>query len=147
MQKREEFCFKTISEREFRIGSLDAMTGSYWATKIAAMLAPMFAKIVSAIRSQGEGENSSVDNMIAAIDFDSVLKSLTKQDFVELQSDCLKVAAEQLPSGYVPVLNPNNSYGVEGLTPVLAIALMVEVLTWNFADFFAEGSPLMSFLQ
>ncbi|GAB6170548.1 hypothetical protein JCM15765_03930 [Paradesulfitobacterium aromaticivorans] len=122
MDKRELSKLFEFKERKFRIGKFDAMTGSYIAYKLMAEVLPM-----------GIG---------AKLGFSAPTGSptMSKQDFMDLQKDCLGVCAELLPAGPTPVLNENGSWGVmdiENNAP-LVMALTIQALMWNVSDFFTE---------
>lgn len=123
MKKRETFKKIKFDGRDWRIDKFDAMTGSYIAYKLIGENLPMGIKI-DGIPKAPAGS-----------------KIMSKADFIELQTDCLKVCYEILDAGPSPVMNDNGSWGVEGVenNAKLALALTVNALVWNIADFFDES--------
>lgn len=121
--KRETYKIFEFEERKFRIGKFDAMTGSYIAYQLMGQLLPMGLKL-DGIPSAPAGS-----------------KTMNKEDFKELQTECLKVCEEMLPAGPSPVINENGSWGIEDIQKdaKTALALTVQSLMWNVADFFDEN--------
>jgi hypothetical protein len=126
MDKRELYKVVTIDDREFRIGKFPAMIGSYIAYKLMSETLPMGIKV------------KGIQTLKNA-------KVMSKADFIDIQTDCLKVCAELLDGGPADVINDNGSWGVEDIknNAKLALALTVHALIWNVMDFF-DGNLLQS---
>ena len=127
--KRETHKKVELADRTWSIGKFDAMTGSYIAYKVMAQIMPMLPGIHDQLGAVAPKNG----------------KVMTKDDFIELQTDCLKVCAELLPAGPAPVLDDKGNYGVEDFDTKMAVVLTVHALVWNLRDFF-EGdlSALLS---
>lgn len=69
---------------------------------------------------------------------------MSKKQFRQLMQDLLRVAAVKLPSGWVQAVDELGNFQVPGLEIdlVLCIRLVVEVIRFNFTDFFADGGLL-----
>lgn len=121
--KRETYKIFEFDERKFRIGKFDAMTGSYIAYQLMGQFLPMGLKL-DGIPSAPAGS-----------------KTMSKSEFIELQTECLKVCEEMLPAGPAPIINENGSWGIEDIKndAKTALALTVQSLMWNVADFFDEN--------
>lgn len=120
MNKREIYKAFEFEGRSWRIGKFDAMTGSYIAYQLMGETLPMGLKI--------EGVPAAPQGS----------PMMSKSAFFDLQKDCLKVCAEMLPAGPAEVMNDNGSWGVEDIenNAKLALALTMQALMWNVADFF-----------
>lgn len=116
------------NERNFRIRKFDAMTGSYIAFKLMSEIIPVV----------GLGKELGIEPSAGA-------KMMSKKDFFELQSDCLKICDELLEAGPIPVMNEDGSWGVIGLEKdtKTVLALSIQALMFNVKDFF-DGSLLTS---
>lgn len=123
MKKRELFKNFDYKGRKWRIGKFDAMTGSFIAYKLMAEVLPM-----------GLGAQLGVPMGQSG-------KTMSKQDFIDLQRDCLGVCFEMLDAGPTPVLNANCSWGVADVEfdAPLILALTIQALMWNVTDFFGES--------
>lgn len=122
VKKRELYKNFEYGGRSWRIGKLDAMTGSYFAYKLMAEVLPM-----------GIGQQAGIPAPANA-------KTMSKADFFDLQRDCLSVVYEMLPAGLTPVIDEKGNYGVVGLehdAPTV-LALTVQALSWNLLSFFDE---------
>lgn len=71
---------------------------------------------------------------------------MSKKQFRQLMQDLLKATALKMPSGWVQAVDELGNFQVPGLENdlVLCIRLVVEVIRFNFADFFADGGLLDS---
>ncbi|SFU71158.1 phage tail assembly chaperone [Alicyclobacillus macrosporangiidus] len=132
-----------INGRKFRIRKFSARDGSYILIKVMSILAPMFQGLdlnqVQNVKDVSDVASNGLDvfGMIAK------LITLSESDFNYIQEKCLRVCSEHLPSGFVPVLNDNGSFGVLNLEDdtVTVLALTAHALIFNLQSFFA-GSPL-----
>lgn len=125
MDKRETYKDVDFNDRKWRINKFDAMTGSYIAYKLMAEALPM------GLSSQiGIPEKANKSN-----------KLMSKEDFFDLQKDCLKVCAEVLPAGPAPVIVDNGNWGVMGIEndTKTVLFLTVQALIWNVTGFFDES--------
>jgi hypothetical protein len=124
MDKREFYTAFEVDGRQFRAGKFDAMTGCYVAMQLMQDVLPAGL------------------NALAGIPVPNGGKTMSKEDFAELQKACLSVCEELLPSGPTLVMNPNGSFGVIGLdhdAPTVMI-LTVRALAWNVKGFFTESA-------
>lgn len=69
-----------------------------------------------------------------------------KEQFTALMRDLLKACEKKLPAGFVAAVDANGEYQVPGLEYdlQLSLRLLVEVIRFNFSDFFVDGGLLES---
>jgi hypothetical protein len=122
VNKRELYKTFEFEGRQFRIGKFDAMTGSYIAYKLMGEMLPMGINIKGIHAPEGS-------------------KIMSKKDFIDLQKDCLTVCAELLPAGPTQVIDQNGEFVIEDIenNAKLALALTIQSLVCNVADFFDEN--------
>lgn len=127
MEKRETHKIVEISGRKWRIEKFDAFTGSYIAYKVLGATLPM------GLEEKVKGEKPSMDKMPV----------MSKQEFFELQLDCLRVCSEVLPAGSAKVIGDNGAWGVMNVEhdTVLVLALTAHALIFNVSAFF-DGEAL-----
>lgn len=132
--KRETCKYIALKGRKFRIDKFDALTGSYIAYKLMAQMLP-----------------GGLDKQIS----DKMPKGRTvmsKEEFVDLQRDCLAVCKEIVTAGGnempMPVVMANGSWGVAGLEDdtITVMTLTINALVFNVAGFF-EGDALKELTQ
>ena len=131
MEKREEYRDIELGGKKWRIGRFDALTGSYITTKILMQALPFIDEQVTG------GVLSSKRS-----------SSMSKTDFFEIQTDCLKVCSQLQMVGAietpVPVMLPDGRWGVgDGINTDMTtvIGLTAHVLIFNITDFF-QGNTL-----
>lgn len=125
MAKRETEKIIELQGRKFKIEKFDALTGSYIAFVLAEKFMPM-----------------GLDAKAGLTDMPKDRSLMSKQEFMDLQRDCLGVVSEILPAGARPVLNENGTWGVMDIErdTRLVILLTVHALAFNIAGFFdGEG--------
>lgn len=123
--KRENTKTVEISGRKFQIEKFDALTGSYLAFTLMEKFLPM-----------------GLESKAGMINMPKGRELLSKQEFADLQRDCLGVVSEILPGRAAPILNSNGSWGVSDIEKDtrLVILLTVHALAFNIAGFFGgEG--------
>jgi len=131
--KREIFKEVEVSGRRFRIGRLDALTGSYITTLILMQMLPFGDAQVTG----GTGKDRSL---------------MDKKTFLDVQSECLKVIAELKEVGGtmapLPIMLSDGRWGVEGLDTdtVTVMTLTIHSLIFNIADFF-QGDALNNLIK
>jgi hypothetical protein len=125
MSKREKSKIVEIAGRKWRIEKFDALTGSYIAYKVMGNSLP------GAIDSQVTGGNAPER------------KLMSKQEFMEIQMDCLRVCYEILPAGGAPVIGENGSWGVTNIETdtMTVLMLTIHALIFNISGFF-DGNAL-----
>ena len=71
-------------------------------------------------------------------------KPMGKADFESLTRDLLKATAKKLASGWVDTIDAAGNFQVPGLETDMAtcLRLMIEVISFNFRDFFADAGLL-----
>ena len=132
--KREAFKDIEINGRKWRIGSFDALTGSYIVTLLLMQVLPMGLEAQLGIPMP---KNRSL---------------MDKNTFIDLQKDCLKVVSEVTQVGAtvapIPVLLPNGAWGVSGIETDVStvLALTIHTLLFNISDFF-QGNTLNDLAQ
>ncbi len=136
-----------INERNFRLKKLDARTGTFMLFKLTKLLPSIIENIDL---DKLDPENLSINNL-KDLNLTKMLKplfELSEEEFRYIQDNCLKVVSENLPAGFQPVLNKNNTWGVLNVEndAVLVMNLTVQSLVFNFMGFFA-GSPLTSIIE
>ena len=123
MEKREIHKQIEINGRKWRISKFDALTGSYIAYTLMSEILPM-------------GLNSKL-----GIPSPKTSTKMSKEDFINLQKDCLKVCGEVLPAGAAPVIGENGNWGVADAEhdAALVMNLTIQALVWNIPSFFDES--------
>ena len=128
MEKRQTYKDIEVSGRKFRIGKLDALTGSYLAFKLSGQGLPL----------AGEIKAGNQDSILAM--FGLVIKAIGKQEFFELQTDCLSVVAEITMIGTVETPIPIVMNGIldDSLKTDVqtVIVLTIQSLFFNVTSFF-----------
>ncbi|MGM9570887.1 MAG: hypothetical protein ACI3ZR_01545, partial [bacterium] len=68
-------------------------------------------------------------------------KPMTRQEFFDLQNECLSVCFEELDSGIIPVKNENGTWRAIGLEydTATVLGLTLQALMFNIMDFLEEG--------
>ncbi len=125
MSKRETSKIVELSGRKFKIEKFDALTGSYIAFTVMEKFLPM------GLEAKAGLGNMPKDRQL-----------MSKQEFAELQKDCLKVVSEVLPARCAPIINENGSWGVSDIEKDtrLVILLTIHALAFNISGFFdGEG--------
>ena len=136
-KKRETYTTYENEGRKFKINSFDPMSGNYILMQILTCVLPF--GISDALNQQVPG--SEIAMKAANISG----KMMSKQDFIALQTDILSTVEEILPSGNTsPVVRENGTYGVEDVTSILCLKLIIASLTFNYKDFFKELPSLDS---
>ena len=136
-KKRETYTTFEDNGRKFKINSFDPMTGNYILMQIISCILPF--GITDAIKQQAPGSERIMNVM------NSGNKMISKQDFISLQTDVLSSVEEILPSGNTsPVVRENGTYGVEDVTAILCLKLIIASLSFNYKDFFKELPSLDS---
>ena len=115
-----------LGGRKWVIGKFDALTGSYITAKLMATALP-----------GGMEKQLDMPNLPKGRSF------MSREEFTELQTECLKVCYEELKAGKAPVMAANNAWGVADIEDdmVLVISLTIHALIHNVSGFF-EGSAL-----
>jgi hypothetical protein len=131
MAIKEKFKYIKLGERDWIIGKFDALTGSYIAAKLMATSLP-----------GGMEKQMGISNLPKGRSF------MSKEEFKDLQIECLKVCYEDLKAGKAPVIGDNNAWGVADIEDdmVLVISLTIHALIHNVAGFF-EGNALKDLLE
>jgi len=144
----ERYKVVKVKEREYRIGKWSAREGVYIVTKLAGLLAPVFAPLLKGMDvNKALNAKAPSDIDLQNVDIASMfqpLASIPEADFLYLQDKCLKVVQVKLPAGWIDVVNDNGSFALQDLEEdgMLLLTLMVHVIIHNLAGFF-DGSPLM----
>lgn len=132
--KRERYKELVLQGRKWRISKFDALTGSFIAYKLLFQMLPM------GLEQKMEGMNLPAGR-----------STMSKDEFIELQRDCLAVCAELKVLGDpesggveapIPVVNSNGDWGVSGLEDdtMLVLTLTVHALIFNISGFFSEDA-------
>ena len=135
MNKRETVSTFNLNGREFEINAYDPMEGNYILAQILAFVLPFG---ISDMLSASVGTEKQ--NIVPTSG-----KMMSKQDFMSLQIDILKTVKEVYSTGEKsPVVRENGTYGVEDVTSILCLKLIIASLTFNYKDFFKELPSLDS---
>ena len=138
-KKRETYTTYENEGRKFKINSFDPMSGNYILMQILTCVLPF--GISDALNQQVPGSETAMK----AANIGG--KMMSKQDFIALQTDILSTVEEILPSGNTsPVVRENGTYGVEDVTSLMCIKLIIASLAFNYKDFFNEIPSLDSFI-
>lgn len=130
-KKRETYTTYENEGRKFKINSFDPMSGNYILMQILTCVLPF--GISDALKQQVPGSETAMKTVNVGG------KMMSKQDFIALQTDILSTVEEILPSGNTsPVVRENGTYGVEDVTSILCLNLIIASLTFNYKDFFKE---------
>lgn len=133
MPTRETSRVVTVGGRRWKISKFDAMTGSYIALKMVSKLSNIAVGVVS---------GSVKDPAVIAISIANEIGTLSKQEFLEVQVECLHVTKELQEVGGKEIENPlrlpDGRWGVAGLEEdaLLIMTLASHVLLFNLSDFF-----------
>jgi hypothetical protein len=134
-----------IKGRKWRILKVDAFTGSIIAFKILPIMTAFLGDSKLDIKL-----DTKVEDLNSNLGFGTILQGLTKlsvDDFRFIQKACLKVISENVGINFIPVLNPNDTFGAIGLENDTAtvLSLTVHAFIFNIQSFLA-GSPLDSLI-
>ena len=136
-KKRETYTTYENEGRKFKINSFDPMSGNYILMQILTCVLPF--GISDVLKQQIPGSEIAMKTVNIGG------KMMSKQDFIALQTDILSTVEEILPSGNTsPVVRENGTYGVEDVTSILCLKLIVASLAFNYKDFFKELPSLDS---
>jgi hypothetical protein len=130
MSERASFKDVEISGRKFRVGKFDAQTGSYIAFKLTTQVLPF-------------GLDAKMGGIVSLL---SNRKPMSKEEFIELQTDCLKVCSEVIEKNgaqaTLSVLMEDGSFGIEDLKQdaMTVIMLTIHALMFNVTSFFGEDA-------
>jgi len=131
MVQRETFKDITIGSRKFRLNKFDALTGSYIVYTLLTQILPM-------------GLDEKVEGL-AGQDRSS-LPTMSKDSFISLMRDCLKVCSEiKMVNNIVapvPIMLGDGRWAVPDLETdtVTVMLLTVQALGFNVTDFFTENA-------
>lgn len=123
-ERREDYKIVEIKKRKFKVEKFTAQVGSFILFTLMEKFLPMAleSKVgISGSLPQGR-------------------QSMTKDEFWQLQKDCLSIVSEVLPAGSRPVIAENGLWGVMNIEkdPALVILLTIHALEFNIKDFFTE---------
>jgi hypothetical protein len=138
VDKKESSKIVEINGRRFKFNRMDALTGSYVATKLLSKLSSVAMAIVA----------GAVDDMnLIAIEIAREISSLNKNEFFELEMDALGVVDElKNVTGMddaIPIRHSGGTWAVEGIKDdiVLLMPLVVHSIMFNLSPFF-DGDAL-----
>lgn len=133
-KKRETTSIFDYEGRKFEIGSFDPMEGNYILMQILMFTLPFG---ISDALNEKFGTNNKTEQ-----------KTISKEDFIQLQTDILSNVNEILYTGEkTPVVRPNRTYGISDVSMILIIKLIIATLAFNFKDFFKESQLLNIFTK
>ena len=133
-KKRETTSIFDYEDRKFEIGSFDPMEGNYILMQILMFTLPFG---ISDALNEKFGTNNKTEH-----------KTISKEDFIQLQTDILSNVNEILYTGEkTPVVRPNRTYGISDVSMMLIIKLIIATLAFNFKDFFKESQLLNIFTK
>ena len=132
MPVREKERIITLAGRRWKIEKFDALTGSYIAMKLGSKLANIAVGVFA---------GNLRDPAIIAMSVANEIGSLTKQEFNDVQAECLHVVKEMIQTGNQDIPNPirlpDGKWGVEGLEydGLLVMGLVSHALLFNLSGF------------
>lgn len=131
MAIKEKYKYITLNERKFVIGRFDALTGSYIATKLMASALP-----------------GGMDSKLEGMNLPKGRSFMSREEFQELQIECLKVCYEDLKAGKAPVIGANGSWGISDVEDdlILVMSLTIHALIHNISGFFV-GNALQELIE
>lgn len=133
-KKRETTSIFDYEDRKFEIGSFDPMEGNYILMQILMFTLPFG---ISDALNEKFGTNNKTEQ-----------KTISKEDFIQLQTDILSNVNEILYTGEkTPVVRQNRTYGISDVSMMLIIKLIIATLAFNFKDFFKESQLLNIFTK
>lgn len=126
--KRETHKTIKIGERHWRIAKFDALTGSFISYKLMTHVLPLIPLL----------KGGNFNPMLMA----EALQGLNRNDFAEIQSDCLKVCCEMQGDAPVPVVTSDGRWAVPGIEQdtMTVLLLTVQTLIFNVMGFFGDGA-------
>ncbi len=136
--KRESFKYVNCAGKKWKIGKMDALTGSYMATKLLGKVGEMAIAIIG-----GDLMNEMMIMTVIARE----IGSFSKAEFLELQRDCLSVISEvtvrEGKEFAVPIALPDGRWASGELQddPLTVMALTVHAAVFNMLPFF-DGDRL-----
>lgn len=133
-KKRETTSIFDYEDRKFEICSFDPMEGNYILMQILMFTLPFG---ISDALNEKFGTNNKTEQ-----------KTISKEDFIQLQTDILSNVNEILYTGEkTPVVRQNRTYGISDVSMMLIIKLIIATLAFNFKDFFKESQLLNIFTK
>lgn len=137
---REEFKYIEINGEDYRIGNFNPMVGLYIGSKLLSVFSPLINSFISKNRAAIEQGNDDLDELdFSGIDLQGALKNLNRDEFIEIQTECLKIVEKNTKSGWVKALNVNGSFAYN-LTIKETLKLVIECIKFNLSDFFTGES-------
>lgn len=143
----EEYKDIEINGRSFRLTKMDARTGCFMMFKLMKLLPSVLENINVEKLDLGNLSLDSLKGLNLTEMLDPIFE-MPEKEFRYIQDNCLKVVQENLPAGLQPVLNKNNTWGVNNIenNTGLVMNLTIQSLAFNVMGFF-EGSPLTSLVE
>lgn len=131
MKMRKAYTLYEAGGRTFRIGRLSAYDGMYIGYQLLNNALP---PVVGALLAGEMGPAAAGGG-----------EPMSKKQFRQLMTDVLscvgeKLEANKLDGSWTPILAENGTFAVQGLEEdmSLVLALLVQAIKFNFADFFGE---------
>lgn len=127
----------SVNGKNYQIGRFSAMVGSYVCMKIMGKISGIAVAIMD-----GKVTNPAV--IASAVSEE--IGQMSKQEFIEIQSECLRVCFELLDVGGSATPMPLVTAGGEFASPELAtdavtcMLLTVHALVFNLSPFFDENT-------
>ena len=128
----------TIFDRRWKLKKFDALTGSYIALKLVSKISHVAFEIAS---------GREINTVVMAMSIANEIGSLTKQEFNEIQGECLRVCSLVQVVGDktvdTPVRLPDGRWAIGDLEDdaLLVMTLVSHVLLFNLTSFF-DGNAL-----
>lgn len=121
MEKRVNFKVIEFEGRKWKVKKFDALTGSFIAYTLMSQALPAGLEAVAGIPNLPKNRGA-----------------MTREEFMTLQKDCLKVCYEVLPAGETAVMNENGTFGVIGIEDdtKTVLFLTIQSLVFNVSSFF-----------
>ena len=135
IKRRETTSTYEYDGRTFEINSYDPMVGNYILMQIITLVLPLG---ITAKLSEKFGTGSDLGN---------TGRMMSKAEFVQFQIDILSTISEIKQSGHrAPVVRQDGTYGIDEVTSIMCIKLIIASLAFNYKDFFKELPSLEEFM-
>ena len=127
-----------IGEETYRVAKMNALDGVCLFKFVAEKFLPLLNEL-SALSDIPEGSPVDVSGQMTKT-ITSMLSTISKSETKQLMIDCLNFAQKSLAGGWANVMT-GRDFTIDDIEYDLmkCLQLCVQVIIWNFSDFFGEG--------
>lgn len=136
VQKRKVEDIIEFGNRKFRMRMFDPLEGNYILTQLLSFALPFAPNMFSGFNEYGTEVKRNNEE---AQQTPQQKPMMPKREFIELQKDILSYCFEMLPSGDVPVIRDNGTYGVK-VDQGIVMQLIMACIAYNFTNFFGGNA-------